>query len=111
MSTEPIEERTYNGNCHCGQIKLKLKHRPLEVESPVRCNCSICTKNGYLLIYPKVEDVEFIRGEDKMSSYVFATKTRPHKFCPICGTSILIDFRNSNKETLRPFYGVNVSFD
>ena len=109
MSNETFEERTYNGNCHCGLVKLKLKYRPLEKTRPCRCNCSICTKNGYLLIYPKREDVEFISGEDKMTAYKFGLRNKPHRFCATCGTSILIDFQNSDVESQRKHLAVNVS--
>jgi hypothetical protein len=61
------------------------------------------------LIYPKREDVEFLAGEDTMSSYRFGLENKPHRFCPTCGTSILIDFKNSDVERQRQYLAVNVS--
>lgn len=49
-------------------------------------------KSGYLLCYPKREDVKFLKGEAELKSYLFGQKTKPQRFCGECGTSILIDF-------------------
>lgn len=31
-----------------------------------------------------------------------------HRFCPECGSSVMIDFKNADSETLRPLLGMNV---
>ncbi|KAF2136674.1 uncharacterized protein K452DRAFT_237096 [Aplosporella prunicola CBS 121167] len=99
---------TYRGNCHCGQVKFTAALRDIRTYPIIRCNCSICTKNGYLLVYPKRENVKFISGEDSLSDYLFATKTKPHRFCRNCGTSILIDFEKADVEALRSIFAVNL---
>lgn len=60
---------------------------------PVRCNCSICTRNGYLLIYPLKADVIWQPddSEQKLRKYFAATKRFPHLFCGECGSSIGCD--------------------
>ncbi len=73
----------YRGSCHCGAVHF-------EVEAPERircedCNCSICSKSGYLhLIVPKSK-FKLLRGEDVLTSYTFGTSTAKHQFCKICG--------------------------
>jgi hypothetical protein len=44
-----------------------------------------------------------------MSSYRFGLQNKPHRFCPTCGTSILIDFKDSDVEKQRQYLAVNVS--
>ena len=103
---EPV---TYKANCHCGRVKFTVALPDIRNNKVLSCNCSICTKNGYLLVYPKVEDVKFISGQDELKSYRFGTATKPHKFCPECGTSILIDFSETEHPMSRAVTAVNVS--
>jgi hypothetical protein len=55
---------TYRASCHCGTIAYRITHKPLTDAAceVMRCNCSICVRNGYLFIYPKNEDVVFEKG-------------------------------------------------
>ncbi|KAK4450879.1 Mss4-like protein [Podospora aff. communis PSN243] len=85
------------GSCHCGAVRFKVLHPPLDPQPtcqvPVsNCNCSICQKNGYLTIYPNRKDVEWLSGWDEMKNYRFGSKNRDHKFCGVCGSSVCIDF-------------------
>ncbi|KJK67869.1 Glutathione-dependent formaldehyde-activating enzyme [Aspergillus parasiticus SU-1] len=81
---------TYNANCHCGAVRFSFSLAPLKTIKINRCNCSICTKNSYLLVYPLRKDVVFHRGEDQLAEYRFGNRTKPHKFCPNCGTSAVV---------------------
>jgi len=92
VNTDP-ELTSYPANCHCGAVRYTVKIRALADHDIVNCNCSICTRNGYLLVYPKRENVIFHTGFEQLHSYNFGSKKRPHKFCPTCGSSILIDFK------------------
>lgn len=73
----------YSGSCHCGAIKF-------EVDAPEtlhvsECNCSICSKSGYLhLIVPK-SDFRLLQGEDNITTYTFNTGVAKHTFCKTCG--------------------------
>lgn len=106
----------YQGHCHCGAVRFTIAlpqslyaEPPAEQYPVVRCNCSVCFRNGYLLCYPLVEDVKFSQGKDKLSEYRFATKTRPHLFCKECGSSIGIDLSNSEEaEGGEKHYAINV---
>ncbi|KAB2570862.1 Centromere protein V [Lasiodiplodia theobromae] len=107
MSSQP-QTQTYHGNCHCGRVKFTATLADIRSSKVVRCNCSICTKNGYLLVYPKRKDVVFSSGEDDLSAYRFGNQKKPHKFCRVCGTSILIDFSEADREVEREVTAVNI---
>ena len=50
------------------------------------CNCSMCTKKGYLhLIVPDKSDFELLSDPDALSTYVFNTRVAQHHFCRTCG--------------------------
>jgi hypothetical protein len=74
---------THSGGCHCGQVRF-------EVIAPARievtdCDCSICSKSGYLhLIVPK-SDFKLLSGAEVLTTYQFNTMTAKHLFCSVCG--------------------------
>ncbi|KIW01871.1 uncharacterized protein PV09_06720 [Verruconis gallopava] len=92
----PADMKTYTGRCHCNATLFTVTIPPLETgaSTVTRCNCSICTKSGYSLVYPLREHVTFLRGEGELRAYVFGKKVRTHRFCGVCGTSVLIDFKD-----------------
>ena len=73
----------YHGGCHCGAIAFEVNaSEVLEVED---CNCSICSKSGFLhLIVPK-SAFHLLRGGDQVTTYTFNTGVAQHTFCRICG--------------------------
>ncbi|KAJ7098618.1 Mss4-like protein [Mycena belliarum] len=86
-SARPIE---YRGNCHCGAFKFTFKAP--ELKQMFACNCSICSSNGYLWVFPaSSEDFVVVKGDEDstLKSYEFAKRGMTHKFCPICGTSVM----------------------
>ncbi|OQO11275.1 hypothetical protein B0A48_05531 [Cryoendolithus antarcticus] len=104
--------KTYIASCHCHLITLTLTLpdalAPEGTEKINDCTCSYYMKNGYLLVYPLDENVKFEGDcESKLASYAFATKTRVHKFCPKCGSSMLIDFRQSVDVHQRGEWAIN----
>jgi hypothetical protein len=73
----------YQGSCHCGAIQF-------EVDAPEHifaeeCNCTICSKSGYLHLIVPLVSFKLLRGRDKMSSYSFNTGVAKHTFCKTCG--------------------------
>jgi hypothetical protein len=52
--------------------------------------------------------VTFLSGEDNLAQYRFATKRKPHMFCKTCGTSMLMDFKETAKEGQSTRFGLNV---
>ena len=81
----------YEANCHCGAVKYQVNMPPLETLKVTNCNCSICSKNGYLNVYPKREDVVFHCGKDHIKGYVFGAKRCIHQFCQTCGSSLFVE--------------------
>lgn len=79
----PENHVVHRGACHCGAVRF-------EVEAPERlvaldCNCSICTKSGYLhLIVPRAR-FRIVQGEDALATYTFGTGVAQHYFCKTCG--------------------------
>lgn len=73
----------YKGSCHCGTVTFEVEApEQLEVEN---CNCSICSKSGYLhLILPKSR-FRLLTGEEQLTTYRFNTGVAKHTFCNICG--------------------------
>ncbi len=73
----------YGGSCHCGAIQF-------QVEAPEKikcadCNCSICSKSGYLhLIVPRSK-LKLLQGESSITTYRWGTGIAKHTFCKTCG--------------------------
>lgn len=73
---------TYTGGCHCGAVRYRVQIEKLEA---VECNCSICSKKGFIhLIVPKSRFV-LLQGQDALSTYTFNTGIAKHYFCRHCG--------------------------
>ncbi|KAJ6191191.1 hypothetical protein N7519_001212 [Penicillium mononematosum] len=72
------ESSSHSGNCHCGAVRFSFTLSPPLHEYPTNtCNCSICTKNGYLLVYPFTKDFTIEKGEDVLKDYRFGNRTEP----------------------------------
>ncbi|KAI1083726.1 Mss4-like protein [Whalleya microplaca] len=117
-STTPAEGKksgTHEAGCHCGYVKFSVTlSPPLPEYKVLQCNCSACTHLGYLLVYPEAEDVVWHNnGQERVSRYQFNTKLKDQMFCPKCGASLGIDFRECHKPhtygiNARAFYGLNL---
>lgn len=70
------------GGCHCGAVRYRATVRSREA---VECNCSICTKKGFVHLLVAEEDFELLRGADALTTYTFGTHTAKHHFCRHCG--------------------------
>ncbi|NKB36148.1 MAG: GFA family protein [Gammaproteobacteria bacterium] len=73
---------TYQGSCHCGNIRFEVD---MNLDHVRVCDCSICQKRGAL--NHRVEDAQLrIDGSlEQMSLYEWHTKTAKDYFCPECG--------------------------
>jgi hypothetical protein len=73
----------HTGGCHCGRIRFSVT-APARLEV-TECNCSICSKSGYLhLIVPKSR-FKLLRGAKSLTAYTFNTGVARHLFCARCG--------------------------
>jgi len=56
-----------------------------DLEQVTECNCSICTKKGFLHLIVPPDRFELISGKDALTTYRFNTRTAQHMFCAHCG--------------------------
>ena len=73
----------HRGGCHCGQVRF-------EALAPARvrvseCNCSMCSKAGFLHLVVRAEHFKLLSGSDVLTTYTFNTGTAKHLFCSVCG--------------------------
>lgn len=109
-SFDPSNARTYNALCHCGTVQYTVTlSLPLEQQKIVECNCSICTRNGYLLVYPYREQVKITSGHEALKTYTFGPKINLHQFCGRCGSAVFFDPQLPKRGESIDIMGVNVS--
>lgn len=73
----------HTGGCHCGAVRFQVE-APVDLDV-TECNCSICSKSGYLhLIVPKSK-FTLLSGQNCLETYTFDTHEAKHLFCRICG--------------------------
>jgi len=70
---------TITGGCHCGAVRFEVL-APAEIEVS-ECNCSICSKAGYLHLIVARERFRLLQGEQELASYRFGSGTARHLFC------------------------------
>lgn len=73
----------YLGSCHCGAVRFRIE-APAELEVE-RCNCSICSKAGFLHLILPLGRFQLLSGADQLTTYTFNTGVARHTFCRICG--------------------------
>ena len=84
-------EKTYNGSCFCGAVKLEVSCEPAAMGY---CHCESCRHwsagpvNAFTLWKP--ETVKITKGEDNVGTYN-KTPNSYRKWCKTCGGHILTD--------------------
>lgn len=73
---------TYTGGCHCGAVRYQVN---MELQSLMACNCSRCSKLGWLMAFVPAADFTLLQGEDKLTDYRFNKEIIAHLFCRVCG--------------------------
>jgi hypothetical protein len=74
---------THTGGCHCGRVRFEvIAPAKLEVAD---CNCSICTKYGYLHLIVPADRFKLVTSREALSTYSFNTHIAKHLFCSTCG--------------------------
>ncbi|WP_317851315.1 GFA family protein [Cupriavidus pauculus] len=69
-----------------------------------RCNCSYCRMRGAAVVAAEIGGIQFVQGEEMLTSYRFNTGTAQHFFCSRCGIHTHLQ-RRSNPN----LFGVNVA--
>ncbi|ASK36082.1 GFA family protein [Alloalcanivorax mobilis] len=72
----------HKGSCHCGNVNIEVKG---ECQSVVECNCSHCSRKGYLLWFVPRADVSVTAEDGALSTYTFNKHEIKHHFCATCG--------------------------
>ncbi len=72
----------FSGGCHCGRVRFRVRADTLVA---LDCNCSICTKKGFLHRIVENEAFELVSGADALTTYTFNTGVAKHTFCTTCG--------------------------
>ncbi|MFC6440928.1 GFA family protein [Bowmanella sp. JS7-9] len=73
----------YNGSCHCGRVTFTVE-APEKIEAE-RCNCSVCSKSGFLHLIVPLSRFTLLTGADALTIYTFNTGVAKHTFCKVCG--------------------------
>lgn len=76
---------TYTGGCHCGKVQYEADMEPLT--KAMSCNCSLCSKRGWLLTFIPASQFRLLNGEQDLTEYRFNKKIIQHLFCATCGTA------------------------
>jgi len=113
--------KIHKGGCHCGAVRF-------EVDAPEdvlvqECNCSICSKSGYLHLIVPASHFRLLSGEGNLTTYTFGTGVARHLFCKVCGIKSFyvprsnpdgfsinlrcLDEGTIGKVTIEPFDGKN----
>jgi len=79
-----MEKKTYDGSCHCGNVRYKVT---TELKSVIECNCSMCSKKAALLTFVPVDQFELLQGKDSLTDYQFNKHVIHHTFCSKCGVT------------------------
>ena len=74
--------KTYQGSCHCGAVAYEVQG---EFKQGMTCNCSICSRAGWVLLFVGDDQFRLLRGEDQLTDYQFGKKKVHHPFCRVCG--------------------------
>jgi hypothetical protein len=80
--SEVSMEQTMSGGCHCGRVRFRVT---ADLSRVTECNCSICSKKGFLHLIVPAEAFELLSGKDALTAYRFNTGVAQHTFCSICG--------------------------
>ena len=74
---------THRGTCHCGAVRIEVD-APAAIAA-IECNCSICTKSGFVHLIVPAAQFRLIAGEAFLTEYTFPTGVARHLFCRVCG--------------------------
>lgn len=74
--------QTYEGGCHCGRVRFRVRG---DLATTLECNCSICTKKGFLHLIVPLDQFDLLRGREELTTYTFNTGVARHTFCRHCG--------------------------
>jgi hypothetical protein len=74
--------QNYTGSCHCGAVRFAVD---LDLDQAIACNCSICTKRGFIWAFAPISQFQLGAGSAATEEYLFNKHAIRHQFCPSCG--------------------------
>ena len=74
--------RVMEGGCHCGRVRFRVT---ADLDRVTECNCSMCSKKGFLHLIVAPEQFELLSGKGDLATYRFNTQVARHTFCKVCG--------------------------
>ena len=74
-----------SGGCHCGAVRFTVQG---EVEQVVECNCSHCSRKGFLLWFVPREALATSSGTEQLTKYTFNKHVIQYSFCSVCGCQL-----------------------
>jgi len=80
--TKPRFAMSYTGSCHCGAVRFSVEG---EIDQVIDCNCSHCSRKGFLLWFVPREQLQLETPESGLATYTFNKHAIQHRFCPTCG--------------------------
>jgi hypothetical protein len=72
----------YKGSCHCGRVSFEVEGT---LEQAIECNCSHCSRKGYLLWFVPPTRFKLLTPESGLATYTFNNHVIKHHFCSTCG--------------------------
>jgi hypothetical protein len=83
----------HKGSCHCGAVAYEVES---DLERVIECNCTHCSRKGYLLTFVPRPALRIAQGESELSTYTFNTHNIKHRFCKTCGCAPFGEGRRPN---------------
>jgi hypothetical protein len=74
----------HKGSCHCGRIAFEVEG---DIAQVMECNCSHCSRKGYLLWFVPRTQFCLTTPEVNLSTYTFNKHVIKHHFCGVCGSA------------------------
>ena len=71
---------TVSGSCHCGAVRIEAASAPASIGS---CNCSLCTKSGWLVAFYPDDGSVTVTGTTE--PYIWGDHMIRIHHCPTCG--------------------------
>lgn len=78
----------HSGGCHCGRVRFEIM-APEDILVS-QCNCSICSKSGYLGLLVARSRFKFLQGEDCLTTYTFNTGVAQHLFLSLLRRQVIL---------------------
>src|SRR5947208_1923914 len=74
-----MTETAFEGGCHCGRVRFRVRVPDDRLEA-LDCDCSICTKKGFLHLIVTKDAFELLSGGDAVTTYTFNTRVANQTF-------------------------------